>query len=109
MRLSTALPSTGAQARACTKKPWARDRNTSATSKVANLIPVASPRGATRYLPDTVHSVKLGGLFLRCQFQPQSGIAMIYQNILETIGRTPIVRINRLAPKGVDMYVKVEA
>ena len=34
---------------------------------------------------------------------------MIYQNILETIGRTPIVRINRLAPKGVDMYVKVEA
>ena len=34
---------------------------------------------------------------------------MIYQNILETIGRTPIVRINRLAPKGVDIYVKVEA
>ncbi len=34
---------------------------------------------------------------------------MIYQNILETIGRTPIVRINRLAPKGVEMYVKVEA
>ena len=34
---------------------------------------------------------------------------MIHQNILETIGRTPIVRINRLAPKGVDMYVKVEA
>jgi cysteine synthase A len=34
---------------------------------------------------------------------------MIYQSILETIGRTPIVHINRLAPKGVDMYVKVEA
>lgn len=34
---------------------------------------------------------------------------MIYNNILETIGRTPIVRINRLAPPGVDMYVKVEA
>lgn len=34
---------------------------------------------------------------------------MIYQNILETIGRTPIVKINRLAPKGVEMYVKVEA
>ena len=33
----------------------------------------------------------------------------IYNNILETIGRTPVVRINRLAPKGVDMYVKVEA
>src|SRR3984957_16620670 len=34
---------------------------------------------------------------------------MIYSNILETIGRTPIVKINRLAPKGVEMYVKVEA
>src|SRR5215475_13306256 len=34
---------------------------------------------------------------------------MIYQNILETIGRTPIVRINHIAPKGIDMYVKVEA
>jgi cysteine synthase A len=34
---------------------------------------------------------------------------MIYNSILETIGRTPIVRINRLAPAGVEMYVKVEA
>ncbi|KAJ3255714.1 hypothetical protein HK103_006081 [Boothiomyces macroporosus] len=33
----------------------------------------------------------------------------IYQNILETIGRTPIVKINKLAPKGIDMYVKVES
>jgi cysteine synthase A len=34
---------------------------------------------------------------------------MIYNNILETIGSTPVVRINNLAPEGVDMYVKVEA
>ena len=34
---------------------------------------------------------------------------MIYQSILDTIGRTPIVKINRLAPKGIDMYVKIEA
>ena len=34
---------------------------------------------------------------------------MIYNDILETIGNTPIVRINRLAPPGVEMYVKVEA
>jgi cysteine synthase A len=33
---------------------------------------------------------------------------MIYQDILGTIGRTPIVRINRLAPEGRDMYVKIE-
>ena len=34
---------------------------------------------------------------------------MIYANILETIGRTPVVRLNRIAPKHVEMYVKVEA
>jgi len=34
---------------------------------------------------------------------------MIYQSILDTIGRTPIVRINRLAPAHVTMYVKVES
>src|SRR6201996_4725499 len=33
---------------------------------------------------------------------------MIYDNILGTIGKTPIVRINRLAPKNVTMYVKCE-
>ena len=33
---------------------------------------------------------------------------MIYDNILGTIGRTPIVRINRLAPADVTMYVKCE-
>ena len=32
----------------------------------------------------------------------------IYNNILETIGRTPVVRINRLAPAHVTMYAKVE-
>ena len=34
---------------------------------------------------------------------------MIYHDITETIGKTPIVRINRLAPSHVTMYVKVEA
>src|SRR6187399_2767008 len=32
-----------------------------------------------------------------------------YQNILETIGNTPVVRLNKLAPAGVNVYVKVEA
>jgi cysteine synthase A len=32
-----------------------------------------------------------------------------YQNILETIGNTPVVRINKLAPEGVNLFVKVEA
>ena len=34
---------------------------------------------------------------------------MIYNNHLETVGNTPIVKIQRLAPEGVEMYVKVEA
>ena len=33
---------------------------------------------------------------------------MIYENILGTIGRTPVVRVNRLAPRHVTMYVKCE-
>jgi cysteine synthase A len=32
-----------------------------------------------------------------------------YRNILETIGRTPIVRLNRLAPDHVNLYAKVES
>ena len=32
-----------------------------------------------------------------------------HQSILETVGNTPVVRINRLAPKGVNLFVKVEA
>ena len=32
-----------------------------------------------------------------------------YASILETVGNTPVVKINRLAPEGVNLYVKVEA
>ena len=32
-----------------------------------------------------------------------------YDNILETIGRTPVIRINKLAPEGYNLFVKVEA
>lgn len=32
-----------------------------------------------------------------------------FQNILETIGNTPVVRINRLAPPGVNLFAKIEA
>src|SRR5258706_13647265 len=34
---------------------------------------------------------------------------MIYDNISGTIGRTPVVRINRLGPRNVRLYVKLEA
>jgi len=32
-----------------------------------------------------------------------------YDNILQTIGNTPLVRLNRLAPAGVNVFVKVES
>jgi cysteine synthase A len=32
-----------------------------------------------------------------------------YNSILETVGRTPAVRITKLAPEGVNLYVKIEA
>jgi cysteine synthase A len=34
---------------------------------------------------------------------------MIYDSIIDTIGSTPVVRLNRLAPRHVEMYVKIEA
>src|SRR5690606_25945960 len=37
------------------------------------------------------------------------GLAMIHDSILGTIGRTPVVRLHRLAPANVELYAKVEA
>ncbi len=33
----------------------------------------------------------------------------LYDNILETIGRTPVIKLNRLAPEGINLYVKAES
>src|SRR5205814_2059747 len=37
------------------------------------------------------------------------GMGRIYQSINDTIGNTPVVRINRLGPSGVNVFVKIEA
>jgi cysteine synthase A len=34
---------------------------------------------------------------------------MIYDSIADTVGNTPVVRLNHIAPEGVDVFVKVEA
>ena len=34
---------------------------------------------------------------------------MKYENILQTIGETPVIKINRLAPEHVDLHVKMES
>ena len=44
-----------------------------------------------------------------CEETLESQMGRKYQSIVETIGNTPVVRINRLAPQGVNLFVKVEA
>ena len=34
---------------------------------------------------------------------------MIYNSILDTVGSTPIVKLHRIGPSHVDLYVKVES
>ncbi|MGI9271498.1 MAG: pyridoxal-phosphate dependent enzyme, partial [Woeseiaceae bacterium] len=36
-------------------------------------------------------------------------MSALYDNILDTIGNTPIVRLNKLAPDNVNVYVKIES
>ena len=36
-------------------------------------------------------------------------MARKFQNILETVGNTPVVKINKLAPADMNLYVKIEA
>jgi cysteine synthase A len=36
-------------------------------------------------------------------------VGHLYSSILETVGHTPVVRINHLAPPGQNLYVKIEA
>ena len=36
-------------------------------------------------------------------------MARKFQSIIETVGNTPVVRINRMAPQGVNLFVKIEA
>ena len=37
------------------------------------------------------------------------GRGTIYNSIVETVGNTPVVRLNRIAPEHVNIYVKIEA
>ena len=36
-------------------------------------------------------------------------MGQLYENILETVGHTPVVRLNRIAPKDINLYVKIES
>ena len=40
--------------------------------------------------------------------QATHGRGRLFANILETVGNTPVIRVNNLAPAGVEIYVKAE-
>ena len=42
------------------------------------------------------------------QIRTTAGRGQLYDSILDTVGNTPAVRINNLAPDGVRLYVKAE-
>lgn len=45
---------------------------------------------------------------IHSKIRQTNGRARLYDSILDTIGDTPCIRINHLAPDGVDIYVKAE-
>src|SRR6186713_1460076 len=67
-----------------------------------SLSPFARNRGMSPF-PTPAPTVGM-------QDAPQGGLHMArFQNILETIGNTPVVKLNRISPPGVNVYVKVES
>jgi cysteine synthase len=58
-----------------------------------------------RYTPNCAGSSIIG---VTLETQRERLVAK-FQNILETVGNTPVVRINRLAPPGINLFVKIEA
>jgi cysteine synthase len=60
-------------------------------------------------LPDTIRDGWRHDILVANNAMLEVSMGRKYQNILETIGNTPVVRINRLAPQAVNLFVKIEA
>ena len=59
--------------------------------------------------PDTIRGDWTDDILVANNAMLEARMARKYQSILETIGNTPVVRINRLAPPAVNLFVKIEA
>jgi cysteine synthase A len=63
----------------------------------------------------TAHSIAVGNLigiatwFVQMSDAPVRALMTKFASILETVGHTPVIRINKLAPKGISLFVKSEA
>src|SRR5579872_5520950 len=53
--------------------------------------------------------LRCAGVALAVEAEQEASPMARYDSILGTIGHTPVVRINRLGPAGVNLWVKVEA
>jgi cysteine synthase A len=69
-------------------------------------------------LPDDFNPASVPRDAERCNFrnvfvthgrEVEGSMGRKYQSIVETVGNTPVVRINHLAPQGVNLFVKIEA
>ena len=54
-------------------------------------------------------TARLGILYSAVHRSGRANMGRRYANILETIGHTPVVKIGKLAPEGVNLFVKIEA
>ncbi|ORY28396.1 cysteine synthase A [Rhizoclosmatium globosum] len=68
------------------------------TTKTTTVTKV-SPNSSTTVVNSTVSTAVI----------PATPRFPIHQSVLSLIGRTPVVKINRLAPEGVNIYVKLES
>src|SRR5271167_3918428 len=59
--------------------------------------------------PDTIHGDWTHDFLIAKNAILEVSMGRKYQSIVGTIGNTPVVRINRLAPRGVNLFVKIEA
>jgi cysteine synthase A len=58
---------------------------------------------------DAIQSSAAGAKISQTTQGWEASMGRRYQSIVETIGNTPVVRIIRLAPKGVNVFAKIEA
>src|ERR1700686_4122928 len=59
--------------------------------------------------PDTIRGDWTRDILVANNVMLEVSMGRKYQSILETIGNTPVVRINKLAPQGVNLFAKIEA
>jgi cysteine synthase A len=58
---------------------------------------------------DAIQGAAIGAKISQTTQGWEASMGRRYQSIVETIGNTPVVRINRLAPQGVNVFAKIEA